>query len=269
MLLAHRLLEAELWLAAGAGFVAFCLCASAGYLVNDAADRQADREHPEKRRRPLAAGTVSASAAHSLAGALLAVAFVLAWLSLPARFLLVLAAYVAMTLGYSFGLKRLAIVDVLVLAGLYTLRILAGGAATGVVVSPWLLAFSMFFFLSLALLKRYAELRLLETERGQPLAGRAYRGEDLDVLRGAGVAAGLVSILVLALYATSPAVLVLYERPSLLWIVGALLAYWILRMWMKAHRAEMRHDPVLFAATDRPTWVAAALILAALAAAAA
>ena len=157
LLLAHRVGDGEAWAAAAVGFVAFSLTASFGYVVNDLVDREADRQHPTKRHRPFASGALSPAFGVALAPALLLVAFGLAAWLLPAAFLVALAAYLVTTVAYSFALKRMPVTDVVVLAGLYTLRILAGGAATGITVSEWLLGFSMFFFLSLAMLKRYAE----------------------------------------------------------------------------------------------------------------
>jgi 4-hydroxybenzoate polyprenyltransferase len=259
LLLAHRLDEPGLWLAAVIGFVAFSLCASSAYVINDLADRESDRAHPIKRDRPFAAGALSPSVALVLAPGLLVAALALAWWALPPLFMMALAVYAAATLAYSLALKRVVLVDVMVLAGLYAMRILAGSAATGVPVSAWLLAFALFFFLSLALLKRYAELRLLQLEARVALRGRGYRGEDLELLRAAGPAAGFLSVLVLALYVATPDVLVLYERPGLLWLVGALLLYWNLRAWLIAQRAEMHDDPVLFAARDRVSYVVGGL----------
>ncbi len=262
MLMAHEVGNAAAWLAAGAAFVAFSLCASAGYVVNDLLDREADRAHPTKRHRPFASGALSPGAGFVLVPALVLGAFGMAWALLPGAFVVLLAVYLAATLTYSLRLKQMPVVDVLVLAGLYTLRILAGGAATGVPVSEWLLAFSVFFFLSLALLKRYAELHRLELDPAASLKGRGYRGEDLPLLRSAGPAAGFLSVLVLALYMTSPEVVPLYERPAWLWFVAALLLYWVLRVWMIAQRGEMDDDPVLFAAKDRGSYVVGALIAA-------
>jgi 4-hydroxybenzoate polyprenyltransferase len=259
LLLAHAVGDPQAWLAAVLGFVAFSLCASAAYVVNDLVDREADRVHPTKRDRPFASGALPPLAGFVMAPSLLLIAFAVAWLALPALFLVALATYVIVTLAYSFALKRMAIVDVLVLAGLYALRVLAGGAATDIPVSEWLLAFSMFFFLSLALLKRYAELRLIELAPGASLAGRAYQADDLALLRTTGPSAGFISVLVLALYVTSPEVVVLYQRPALLWLVGAFLLYWVLRIWTRAHRGEMHDDPVLFAARDRASYVVAVL----------
>jgi 4-hydroxybenzoate polyprenyltransferase len=267
MLMAHEVRDADLWLHAALGFAAFSLAASFGYVVNDLADREADRQHPTKRHRPFASGALSPAFGYALAPALLLGAFAVAGLALPPAFLVALAAYLVTTVAYSFALKRMPVTDVLVLAGLYTLRILAGGAATGVVVSEWLLAFSMFFFLSLALLKRFAELKRLAVEPERSLHGRGYRGEDLALLRNVGATAGYLSVLVLAFYVTSPEVVELYEHPALLWLVGALLLHWITRVWLLAGRGRVHDDPILFAARDPGSYVVGALAAAILLAA--
>lgn len=259
MLMAHRIGDAELWTLATLGFVAFSLAASFGYVVNDLADREADRQHPAKRHRPFASGALSSAFGYALAPTLLVAAFVLSWVALPPPFLVALGAYLVATVTYSFALKQMPVTDVVVLAGLYTLRILAGGAATGVVVSEWLLAFSMFFFLSLALLKRFAELKRLAVEPERSLHGRGYRGEDLSLLRNIGAAAGYLSVLVLALYVTSPEVVDLYNHPSLLWLVAVLLLHWITRVWLLAGRGAVDDDPVLFAAKDPGSYITGAL----------
>lgn len=260
LLMAHRVFEPALWLDAVLGFLAFSLAASAGYVINDLADREADRQHPAKRHRPFASGALSPGVGVGLAPALVAAAFGLGWVALPPVFLLALAAYLVTTLIYSFVLKRKPVVDVMVLAGLYTLRILAGGAATGVPVSEWLLAFSMFFFLSLALLKRFAELKRLGVDPAVSLHGRGYRGVDFAVLRAAGPAAAYLSVLVLTLHTRSDEVSVLYTRPMLLWVVSALLLYWLTRVWLLAGRGEMEDDPILFAAKDPTSYVVFGLI---------
>ncbi len=250
MLMAHRVGDAEVWASAALGFVAFSLCASSAYVVNDLVDREADRQHPAKRHRPFASGALSFGFGLVLVPALIVAAFGIAWWALPAAFRLTLAVYLVTTLAYSFVLKQQPVVDVLVLAGLYALRIFAGGAATAVPVSEWLLAFSVFFFLSLALLKRFAELHRLESDPAGSLLGRGYRGDDLPVLRTAGQTAGYLSVLVLALHIRSPEISVLYTRPSLLWAVAVLLLYWITRVWLLAGRRDLDDDPILFAAKD-------------------
>ncbi len=258
--MAHRLGEVEVWLAAVVGFVAFSLCASSAYVLNDLVDREADRAHPTKRTRPFAAQTLPATWGWVAGPTLLAAGVVIAVVLLPSAFTGVLGIYVLATVAYSLVLKRLPMVDVIVLAGLYTLRLFAGGAATGIPVSHWLLAFAIFFFLSLALLKRYTELRGLEAIGGLSAPNRGYVVEDMALLRSAGPSAGIISVFVLALYVTSPEVIVLYARPTLLWLVGGLMLFWVLRAWMLAHRGEMDDDPVLFAARDGVSYVVGGLI---------
>jgi 4-hydroxybenzoate polyprenyltransferase len=179
---------------------------------------------------------------------LLGLAFLLS-LALPPAFTLALFGYAAATTAYSFWLKRQVVVDVLLLAGLYTARILAGAAATGIKPSFWLLAFSMFVFLCLAFVKRYAELQQLVTADA-PIAGRGYHASDLPVVLALGSASGMVSVLILSLYIQN-ALPEAYPTPEWLWLVPPLMLYWITRIWMKAGRAEVDEDPVLFAIHDR------------------
>ena len=257
---------AQVWSNAGvptallAALVAFSLAASGGYVINDLLDVEADRAHPEKRRRPFAAGEIS-----RLSGTVLGVALVLVGIALgitavnPAFGYLVVV-YVVVAVAYSAILKQQLLLDVIVLAGLYTLRLLAGGAATGVEVSGWLLGFAMFFFLSLAFVKRLTELSGAVGSGAGATSGRAYRPEDLDAFRSIGPAAGLLSILVLALYIASDAVLLLYPHARELWLVCPLLLYWILRVWFLALRGELPYDPVIFALRDRVSYLVVAAI---------
>ncbi len=233
-----------------AAFVAFCLLASSVYLFNDLVDLEADREHPRKRFRPFAAGDVPVMLGVVVGAGLLLAAILVAVIFTPPAFLAVLLVYYLATFLYSLWLKRKLIVDVLTLAGLYTLRIIAGAAATGVLLSPWMLGFSMFLFLALAAVKRQAELTD-QMVTGRSSSGRAYEVEDLPVLRGVALSAGHAAVLVLALYISSDDVRGLYAFPSLLWLVCPLLLYWVLRMVMKTHRGQMTDDPIVFAATDR------------------
>ena len=240
-------------------FVAFSLTASSVYLLNDLLDLAADRAHPRKRHRPFAAGTLGLAEGAVAAGALLLAAATLAGFALPPQFLAVLGLYLTATLAYSLALKRRLIIDVWTLAGLYTLRILAGAAATGIALSPWMLAFSMFLFLSLATVKRQAEMVDLRAAGTAQAAGRAYRTEDLPILAGMALAAGYAAVLVLALYINSPRVEALYARPLALWPVCALLLYWISRMVMVTHRGGMGDDPLVFALRDRVSLAVIAL----------
>jgi 4-hydroxybenzoate polyprenyltransferase len=239
-------------------FLAFSFSASSAYLINDALDLPADRLHEKKRYRPLAAGDLSLPMAVLLAFALLAVAATIS-LGLPGEFRLLLAGYVLITLLYSLALKRIVLVDVLTLAGLYTLRVIAGGAAVSVVPSFWLLAFSMFLFLSLALIKRSAELASHADTAHGPVR-RGYGRADLDHLRTMGVASGYLSVLVVALYINSEEVLENYSFPQALWLVCPLLLYWVSRLWLKTGRGEMHHDPLIFAIRDPISQCLAALM---------
>ena len=267
LLLAHRATEPGLLAGTVLAFVALCLCASGTYVVNDLTDRDRDRRHPTKRTRPFASGALSPAFGAGLAGVLVAAAFSVS-VALPPAFAFALAAYVLVTLAYSVHLKGEPILDVMVLAGLYALRVVAGGAAAGVPLSEWLLAFSLFFFLGLALLKRYVELRQMETGAAPADNGRGYLAADASLVRAAGPATGLFSVLVLALYVTSPEVRVLYSHPELLWAAIPAFLYWTLRMWLLAHRGEMPDDPVLFAVRDRVSYAVVAIVTAAVALAA-
>ncbi|MBC2668127.1 UbiA family prenyltransferase [Novosphingobium piscinae] len=266
LLAAHRAGDARLAGQAIVAFVAFCAAASSVYLVNDLVDLSSDRRHHSKRRRPFAAGSLPVSAGILMAPVALIVSLGLGFV-LPPAFTAVLGFYLILTSIYSFWLKRQVLVDVMLLAGLYTLRIIAGAAATGVVPSFWLLAFSMFFFLSLAMVKRHQELHSASAETGM-LAGRGYMRSDLPVLMALGSASGLMAVMVLALYINSPIVISGYREPIWLWLVPPLMLYWTGRLWMKTQRGEIHDDPVVFALRDRQSLVLAAMIAAGLGAAA-
>lgn len=230
-------------------FIAFSLCASSVYVLNDLLDLDSDRQHIRKCKRPFAACTIPLSHGVLMVPLLLGLAFAVS-MFLPVRFILVLAAYFVMTLAYSIRLKRQVIVDVMLLAGLYTMRIIAGAAATAITPSFWLLAFSMFIFLSLALVKRYSELLITLQSNKQEAAGRGYSVNDLPVLMSLGVSSGLGSVLILALYLNNPETNLMYPNTMWLWLMPPLLLYWVSRMWMKAHRGQVDDDPVVFAAKD-------------------
>jgi 4-hydroxybenzoate polyprenyltransferase len=249
VLTAHRLGDGDALFGALLAFIAFSLCASSVYLTNDLFDIESDRHHPRKRLRPFAAGTLSIPAGVVAALTLLAAAMLFACM-LPWQFGAVLAVYYLTTLSYSLRLKAEPVVDVLLLSGLYTVRILAGSAATGIVPSFWLLAFSLFIFLSLALVKRYAEMLVVARSQRVSAMGRGYTVNDMPVLLGLGIAAGLNSVLVLALYINSPEVQLMYRHPRMLWLMVPLLGYWIARVWLKTQRDEMHDDPVIFAVRD-------------------
>lgn len=236
------------------GFFAFCMTASAVYLINDLLDLPSDRAHPRKRKRPFAAGELSAVSGLVMAGGLLLGAFGVALWTGSMAFLGALGLYLLATFAYSLWLKRKLLIDVLMLASLYTVRIIAGGAVAGLVLSPWLLGFSMFIFLALAAVKRQAELTD-QLKTGRESSGRAYQVDDLPVLRGLGMSSGTAAILVLALYISSPEVQPNYNHPWVLWLMCPFILYWMLRMVMETHRGNMTDDPIVFAATDRTSQV--------------
>ncbi|MDR0779344.1 MAG: UbiA family prenyltransferase [Pseudomonadales bacterium] len=230
-------------------FCAFCLVASATYLLNDLWDLESDRRHPTKCLRPLASAEISIAAALLAAAVGLCGALALGSV-IGMQFLLALAVYLLITSVYSWTLKQIMLIDVLVLALLYTLRILAGSFAIHVTTSPWLLAFSIFLFFSLALVKRCSELVALPPgETRTP--GRDYHRGDLAVLWPLGTAAGLCSVIVLGLFVTTLVAEQRYATPELLWLVGVGLLYWISRLWIKTNRGEMHEDPIVFAIKDR------------------
>lgn len=254
LLLAHRVHEMPLLFNGAIAFLAFGMTASSAYVLNDLLDLTADRHHPRKRHRPFASGDLAPSAGFWLVPSLLVGAGVLAML-LPAAFSLVLIVYFAGTLAYSFQLKHHVMLDVMTLAGLYTLRLIAGVVAASVAPTFWLLAFSVFIFLSLALVKRHSELRVMQREGKQEARGRGYQVGDLTILSAAGIASGYLAVLVLALYVNSPEVLRLYRTPEAIWLLCFLLLYWVSRMWMITHRGDMHDDPIVFALTDGPSLV--------------
>lgn len=234
-------------------FLLFGLTASAVYITNDLLDLPADRRHTRKRWRPFASGRVPPASGLMSAPLLLLLSFVLSIALLPPMFTLSLLLYLVITFAYSFRLKKLVLIDVIVLASLYTLRMIAGAFAVNIEPSFWLLAFSMFVFLSLALIKRYTELQDANEAGKVWIDGRGYRSTDLRLLMSLGTSSGYVAVLVLALYVHSPEVAILYETPRFLWLLCPLLLYWIARMWMHAERSYMHDDPVVYAAKDKVT----------------
>jgi 4-hydroxybenzoate polyprenyltransferase len=243
--------------------LAFGCVASANYILNDLLDIQHDRHHPLKRNRPIAAGVISVSSAAVVAAVLLIAGAIVAS-RLPLEFSAALSVYLLGALTYSLYFKRKAPMDAFVLAGLYTLRVLAGNAVTGIPPSFWLLAFSIFLFLSLAIAKRYTELlRISESEDQSGRArGRGYLTADRELIGQLGVCAGYISVLVLALYINSPEAAALYESPAVLWPLCLVELFWITRVWLIAHRGQLHDDPVIFAIRDRTSQVTGLLALA-------
>ena len=276
LLLAHT---SSLGLLAGAAvaFLSFGLCASATYIINDLLDIEADRLHPRKRRRPFASGDLSAI--HGVAVVLifflaalalaLAVPHVIAAISPalalahPYNFLQWLAFYAVTTLAYSLRLKRAILIDVIVLSGLYTVRIIAGSAATGVAVSTWLAGFSIFFFLSLAFVKRFAELENLKARGGITSAGRGYHTDDIEQLRSFGSASAYASVVVFTLYISNLSnATELYRHNTRLWLLVPVLLLWLSRLWLLASRGHLDEDPVVYAITDKRSLALGVIVVA-------
>jgi 4-hydroxybenzoate polyprenyltransferase/phosphoserine phosphatase len=260
ILLAHEAADLSKAIAVAVAFACFCAVASATYIFNDLLDIESDRQHPRKRERPFASGSLPIPAGIMLICGLLLLGFGTSLALLPLPSTGMLAAYALLTVSYSFYLKERLVIDVLLLAGLYTHRVLAGGVAAEVRVSEWLLAFSMFFFLSLALVKRYAELLSLEDQDRTQLVRRAYEVGDRGLVETTGLASGYMSVLVLCLYISSDGVTLLYPFPELLWLICPIMLYWITRVWFLARRGVISDDPVLFATRDRVSYLTGALV---------
>lgn len=258
---AHSIDDAALWGQVLAGALMLSLVASGTYVLNDFLDLKGDRQVPGKRDRPLASGRL-AQGPVAVAGVVVFVAGIAgAWL-LDATFCCLLLGYTVTTVLYSILLKRLALVDVLVLSGLYLWRLVMGGELAGVPLSPWFLGFAQFFFVSIALAKRYAELKASEAAGTDNHIRRPYRFVDLPVILALGTGSALISVLILALYINSDQSQALYARPGYLWLMCPVMLYWQGRLWVKANRGELCMDPVLFALRDKASYVVLAFLLA-------
>ena len=260
LVLAHRAGDTAKLIPTLIVFAAFCAVASGTYLINDCRDAEFDRAHPKKKSRLVASGAIAPRNALIAGVVLVAAGIAGTWLA-SHRAAPFVAGYVALSLFYSFALKRFPIVDVIVLSAFYAIRVLAGGAAGNVEVSDWLMAFCTFLFICLALLKRYADLRHLAAQ-GETAGGRGYVADDADLLRSIGVSCGMIAVLVFALYLDSERVRVLYASPRLMWMIAPLLLYWISHMWLLAHRGTVEDDPIIVAAKDIPSYIVAVLVAA-------
>lgn len=255
MLAAHEFYDARLWWSLLVAFVCFSLCASSVYILNDLLDLESDRAHPRKRTRPFAAGAVPLWIGLVCSLTLLAISY---WLGtyVQGNFLPWMTFYFLLTCAYSWMLKRLMLLDCIALAMLYTVRLVAGAAAASLTLSFWLLAFSVFLFLSLAFVKRYAELRVQLLSDQTKAHGRGYYATDAPLVQTLGVTAGYGAVLVLALYLNSDAVVRLYDAPEIMWAAVPVLLFWISWMWMQAHRGMMHDDPLVFAIKDKASLAA-------------
>ncbi len=260
LITAHQFGNWEALVGAASGFLSFSLCASAAYVFNDLLDLDSDRTHATKRARPFASGEIPISWGVGMMVLLFCFGVVLAALTLPPLFLGIVLLYGIVTTSYSLYLKRIPVLDVLVLAGLYTVRVIGGGVAVSISISQWLLAFSMFLFLSLACMKRFTELVAIVSSGGKLPPGRGYEVADRDLLQMAGIVSGYLAILVLALYLNSREVIALYKNHQVLWLMCPPLLFWVTRVWLLAHRGEMNEDPVTFAIHDRQSYVVGVLV---------
>jgi 4-hydroxybenzoate polyprenyltransferase/phosphoserine phosphatase len=255
LLAAHDIFDFTSWIALLLAFVSFSLCASTVYIANDLFDLESDRTHPRKRARPFASGTVPAWVGVVIAPVLFGLSLLIGSL-VGAGFLSWLLVYFVVTCIYSWRLKQLVLVDCLTLAVLYTLRIIAGGAAAGLPMSFWLLAFSLFLFLSLAFVKRYAELQLQIAQGKEKAHGRGYLTADASLIQMLGINTGVAAVVVLALYLNSDAIIVQYQKPELVMGAVPIMLFWISWIWLQTHRGNMHDDPVVFAIKDKVSLLA-------------
>jgi 4-hydroxybenzoate polyprenyltransferase len=252
---AHKLLRLDAMSACAVAFVAFSLCASAVYVLNDLSDIDTDRQHPWKRHRSIAAGRISRSTGFLTAVILLIGAFLVSFVGVSWRLAAILGIYIAATTAYTVRLKQIPVTDVFTLTAFYILRIVAGGVATETPLSSWFLAFALFLFLSLAFVKRYVALMATEG----PLVAREYGPDDAVWMHAIGTSAGYMAVVVLALYLTSPEVTVLYARPEVLWLLCPLLLFWLTRLWFRAGRRLLHDDPVVEVLRDPVGYVTLAV----------
>jgi 4-hydroxybenzoate polyprenyltransferase/phosphoserine phosphatase len=259
---AHRFFEPLIWIHSARAFVAFSFLASAVYVFNDICDLSHDRKQPSKQNRPLASGALALKTALVLIPSCLVVSLFAAW-GLPKELPLILGIYFLMNFIYSFWVKELLAIDVIFLAGFYTLRIFAGGAATSIPVSEWLLSFSVFFFFGMAMVKRFSELRTQPSNfSGSKLGRRAYEYQDATAVLVTGASTSILSILILALYLSTGEVKRLYQHPNHLWFVTPCLLFWLNRLWILGSRGQVTEDPLVFALKDKVTWwVAIGIVL--------
>lgn len=253
LILAHEFTNFEAITTLIFAFFSFSFTASSVYVVNDLLDLESDRVHSTKKNRPFASGQLPVHFGALLAPLLLFLGFILSAIFVSLEFTTILIFYFILTTLYSFILKRLYVVDIIVLASLYSLRIFAGGVAASVFISPWLISFSIFFFLSLSVVKRYTEILSIINKNKSKAKGRGYTASDKQLLLVSGVGSGLISVMIFTLYLNSPEVKMLYNIPELLYLITPLLIYAMLRIWFKTDRDEMTDDPIIFFSKDKPS----------------
>ena len=253
-LIAAQETRPESYLVTTSLFIALSACASGTYLLNDLLDLPYDRQHETKRHRPMAAGRVPLLPAIGIGMALAAGGLAMAfWLSATTGLYVLL--YLIGTVVYSLALKRKTFIDVVVLAMLYTVRVIAGGEAVSITLSPWFLGFSILVFLFLAIVKRQGELYALRESSEERASGRAYSVEDVTAMSALSAASSIASVVILMLYIQSPEVSGSHTRPELLWLICLLLVYWMGRMTLLVNRGVVDEDPIVFAMRDRTSWL--------------
>jgi 4-hydroxybenzoate polyprenyltransferase len=262
LLLAHRFEDSVAFTQVFAGFFSFGFIASFVYIINDMLDLESDRKHPRKKNRPLASGDLSLKTAFALAPVILIAGIFLSLTLTNHFFTLFLLIYLIITLLYSIIIKSFYILDIIILSLLYTLRLIAGAVSANVYISPWLLEFSIFIFLSLATVKRFTELKTILAQNKTVASGRGYITSDINFLFIIGIVSGFLSALVFTLYIHSEEVVILYKEPIFLWPVSLCFLTWIIRVWFKAHRGEMHDDPVVFTFKDKLSIIIGILIIA-------
>lgn len=260
LLMAHKFAINETLQSTVLAFIAMSFIASFVYVLNDLLDIESDRQHPRKCFRPIASGSLSIKVAFAIVPLLFIFGLAITLL-LPFKCQMTLLLYFIITTAYSFKLKSIYIVDIIILSSLYTLRLIVGAFASDVYISPWLLEFSIFIFLSLATVKRYTELKLMKDNNRTETKGRGYIVSDLSLLRSIGPASGYISVLILTLYLNSKEVVQLYNRPEFLWPVSICVLFWITRVWFMAHRGKMYDDPIVFTAKDKISYLIALIIV--------
>jgi 4-hydroxybenzoate polyprenyltransferase len=258
IILANAFSDSAAWIQTGIVFLALCATASGIYVINDIFDLEADRQHFSKRLRPIACGSIAIKEAFILICSMFFIGFILSYIT--STFLLVFA-YAFIGIIYSVYLKKRPLVDIFTLAGFYTIRLFIGGVASGHLVSLWLLAFSIFLFLSLAIIKRLTELRKISITSNANISRRGYYAEDAYILQAMGVASSFVSTVVLALFVQSDVAASEYARPDILWAVVPAMLFWQCRLWLSVSRGHMHHDPVVYAAKDKVTWAVGMVLL--------
>ena len=263
LLASHQYDQPQSLFDAAMAFIIFSIIASSVYVINDLIDAKEDQTHNRKKNRPFASGALSRTTGHMMWSALLILAGVLSTLFLNRDFSISLTVYFLLTLAYSFKIKQIAVLDVMVLSAFYTLRIIAGATAVEVITSFWLLAFSMFFFLSLAMMKRYIEISAIK--ESDKVLGKGYCSEDAPILFSFGTATGYISVLVLALYIQDQHIISMYAEPRFIWLACPILLFWISRAWFMSHRGKVHDDPIVFALQDKTSLLLAVAVVSVLA----